>query len=851
MLQRFRREIATVVPALVVALHLTACGIDNDNDNGNEPGEGANVAPSAATVISGSVGDGPITGATLSIYDRDGNLVQTEVSDNSANYSARIKAKGNAYPLTIQVDGGIDLVTGREPDFRLRSVIMHPSVKRVNINPFSTLIVESAQAMPGGLSQDNLDNGRQRLMQQLNFGLDPASIADPIATAITNDNVAVMVKASEALGEMIRRTADRLQAAGIAASPDQVVAALGDDLVDGVVDGQGGADADSRTSALATLNSAQVLIETLSNNLHVDNTVATLALDGAIRTTHPSVPDSGLTASVRINAQMLDQVRLAVAAAQALAPSIELSSVASVLADIPVNSLPGQVEALLPGDTGIDLEPAIAMASSGSEQELEVVNEVVRLGTVPDDTVTANQPPQISGTPASSVVADNLYLFQPSASDADGNALEFSIVNPPVWASFDPGTGRLSGTPESSQGGSYSGVTISVSDGSASDSIGPFSITVTVPNTAPTISGTAPVSVAVGTSYSFQPSAGDADGDILEFSIANRPSWALFDTSTGRLSGTPGSADAGVYNGITISVSDGLESSNLPAFALSVNAPVPDNSAPSISGTPSTSIAEDSAYVFVPGASDADGDSLSFGISNRPSWASFNSTTGRLAGIPDNSHVGTYQNIIISVSDGKAVAALGPFSIQVINSNDAPSISGNPATSVAADSAYSFQPLASDPDGDNLTFSIQNRPAWASFNSSTGQLSGTPAAGDVGSYSNVLISVSDGKLSTALPAFSLSVNSAAAQTGSVSLAWAAPATRSDGAPLPLSEIAGYTLYYGSSLGNYSSTLDIDDPISTSVTVTDLPLGTYYFVLTTRDTDGRESDQSSPAQRQVQ
>jgi hypothetical protein len=150
-----------------------------------------------------------------------------------------------------------------------------------------------------------------------------------------------------------------------------------------------------------------------------------------------------------------------------------------------------------------------------------------------------------------------------------------------------------------------------------------------------------------------------------------------------------------------------------------------------------------------------------------------------------------------------------------------------------------------------LTFSIQNRPAWASFNTSTGRLTGTPTASDVGTYSDIRITVSDGTVSVALAAFSLTVNSTAPQTGSASLSWAAPTARSDGTPLSMSEISGYTLYYGSSAGNYSNSVDIDDPFTTSITVTDLPVGTYYFVMTARDTDGRESGYSSAAQRQVQ
>lgn len=89
--------------------------------------------------------------------------------------------------------------------------------------------------------------------------------------------------------------------------------------------------------------------------------------------------------------------------------------------------------------------------------------------------------------------------------------------------------------------------------------------------------------------------------------------------------------------------------------------------------------------------------------------------------------------------------------------NRPPVISGTPATTVTAGNAYRFRPTASDPDGQTLTFSIENGPAWATFSASTGEISGTPAAANVGTYSNVIISVSDGRASVSLAPFAIAV----------------------------------------------------------------------------------------------
>ena len=92
--------------------------------------------------------------------------------------------------------------------------------------------------------------------------------------------------------------------------------------------------------------------------------------------------------------------------------------------------------------------------------------------------------------------------------------------------------------------------------------------------------------------------------------------------------------------------------------------------------------------------------------------------------------------------------------------NNAPSISGAPATAVVVGNAYSFTPNATDSDNDSLTFSIQNKPGWASFSAGTGQLSGQPSADDVGDYSNIQISVSDGTDTASLESFTITVEDA-------------------------------------------------------------------------------------------
>lgn len=189
--------------------------------------------------------------------------------------------------------------------------------------------------------------------------------------------------------------------------------------------------------------------------------------------------------------------------------------------------------------------------------------------------------------------------------------------------------------------------------------------TTTVQNHAPVISGTPASAVMAGQTYSFQPTAYDADGNTLVFSVTSKPTWARLDKATGRFYGTPTSSDIGVYEDIEISVYDGQVRTRLPKFSITVNANPALGSAPTISGTPVTSVIAGNAYSFQPSAMDMDGDVLTFSITGRPAWATLNKQTGRLTGTPTLAQVGTYSGIEIAVSDGKNIVKLPKFSITV------------------------------------------------------------------------------------------------------------------------------------------------------------------------------------------
>ena len=175
--------------------------------------------------------------------------------------------------------------------------------------------------------------------------------------------------------------------------------------------------------------------------------------------------------------------------------------------------------------------------------------------------------------------------------------------------------------------------------------------------------------------------------------------------------------------------------------------------------------------------------------------------------------------------------------------NDAPIISGKPLTTAVASIPYVFQPEVHDPDGDVLVFEVAGKPAWATFDPATGVLSGTPPAGTTGTYSGIVIFVSDGELKTALPSFSIKVtkSTATATTSSASLSWATPTQNVDGSPL--TDLAGYRVYYGTSSSDLNKQIEIGNPTATSTVIQNLTQGTWHFSISAYTKNGIESARS--------
>jgi len=162
----------------------------------------------------------------------------------------------------------------------------------------------------------------------------------------------------------------------------------------------------------------------------------------------------------------------------------------------------------------------------------------------------------------------------------------------------------------------------------------------------------------------------------------------------------------------------------------------PPTQAPTLNPIGNKTTNENQELSFKISATDPDGDELSFSVSNRPAGATFQDQT--FTWTPTYEQAGTY-NLTFTVSDG-SLTDTGTITITVYNVNRAPVLDSIGNKSVDENQELSFQVSATDPDGNNLSYSIQNKPSGATFSNRT--FTWTPSYTQSGTY-NLTFTVSD------------------------------------------------------------------------------------------------------------
>ena len=380
---------------------------------------------------------------------------------------------------------------------------------------------------------------------------------------------------------------------------------------------------------------------------------------------------------------------------------------------------------------GMTIHPAsgvITWIPANDVEEGVVTVEVTdsQIAVTQEFTITVravNDAPAIDSAPITVATEDEAYSYTVTATDIDGDTLAYSLTAFPAGMTIDAATGVISWTP--ANGVTSESVTVEVTDGQVTDSQ-TFTILVTAVNDAPEITEvSATIDTDEDNTGSVTLNATDVDGDTITWSIAvNGTNGSAVVNGTGAsqtINYTP-NADFNGPDSFTVQVSDNQATDTL-VVNVTVNAA---NDAPEVTSTAVTTATEDEAYGYTVTASDVDGDTLEFSLTDSPEGMNIDSASGAITWTPANGV--TTELVTVQVSDTQATATQ-TFTINVTPVNDAPTITSSPITGATEAVEYTYTVVANDIDGDSLTFSLSANPAGMVIDSASGVITWTPANG--------------------------------------------------------------------------------------------------------------------------
>jgi hypothetical protein len=349
-----------------------------------------------------------------------------------------------------------------------------------------------------------------------------------------------------------------------------------------------------------------------------------------------------------------------------------------------------------------------------------------------------NDNPVITSSAPTTAIEDTLYTTTITATDPEQapNELTFTLRSGPVGMAINPTTGTITWTPNNLQVGNNA-VEVEVLDGFGGSATQSF--TITVANNPPILTNPGTQQAAEDNLFTLDLSSTDeGEGLTYTLELTATPSGMVIDETIGEITWTPDNSQVGT-NTVIIIVNDGNGGTDTTSFDIIV---ANSNDLPIITTQPIRTATEDVLYTYDVDATDEDGDTLTFDLTDRPAGMIINPTTGLIQWTPDNSQVGNHL-VGVQVFDGTGLV-LQTFTISVANSNDAPVITSTPITTATQNTLYTYDVDATDEDGDTLAFSFGAvPPAGMNIDAATGIIDWVPTNEQVGS-NTILVQVTDG-----------------------------------------------------------------------------------------------------------
>ncbi len=282
-------------------------------------------------------------------------------------------------------------------------------------------------------------------------------------------------------------------------------------------------------------------------------------------------------------------------------------------------------------------------------------------------TPETNSPP-VANNQALSTIVDIVLPVELTASDADGDALGYTLVN-------QPSNGQLTGQPPSMQytpTTGFTGVdnfTFRVNDGVIDSAVATIEVTVSPDapvNTAP-VANEQSVSTAFETAIGIELLGSDAESDTLTYTIVDQPSLGALQGTAPLLTYVPNGTVSG-DDTFTFTVSDGTVDSEPATVSVTILAAVPVNRAPIANGQAlDTNFGQPLAVVL--GAIDPDGDVLGYTVAEQPVNGTLSGTVPNLVYTPENNFSGL-DSFRFVATDGVLDSAVTTVTINVGTQSD-------------------------------------------------------------------------------------------------------------------------------------------------------------------------------------
>ena len=420
-----------------------------------------------------------------------------------------------------------------------------------------------------------------------------------------------------------------------------------------------------------------------------------------------------------------------------------------------------------PGDAdGDNVYDIIVTASDGTNSTDQTV--AITVTNENDNT------PSFTSDAAVSVAENQTGAYTALATDADGDDLSYNLSGTDAALfMIDATTGEVSfieapdfEAPGDADGDNVYDIIVTASDDTNSTDQ-TVAIMVTDENEPPVFTSDAAVSVGENQTVAYTALATDADGDDLSYNLSGTDA-ALFtiDATTGEVSfieapdfEAPGDADGDNVYDIVVTASDGTNSTD-QAVAITVT---DENDPPIFTSGAAVSVGENQTVAYTALATDADGDVLSYNLSGTDAALfMINATTGEVSFIetpdleaPGDADGDNVYDIVVTASDGTN-STDQTVAITVTDENDPPVFSSDAAVSVADNQALAYTALATDADGDTLSYNLSGTDAALfTIDAATGEVRfieapdfEAPGDADGDNVYDIVVTASDGTIST-------------------------------------------------------------------------------------------------------